>query len=74
MVTIILSIFTVSLIYVIWDAINYTNEIKQNDRYNRESLEESFKKKKEFKSNTKVSKAKVQNKRKPGRPKKQIKK
>lgn len=74
MLTIVVSIFIFSLAYIAWDILKYNKQIKNNERYNRESLKEVYKKEKKSKSSTKVSKAKVQSKRKPGRPKKQTKK
>ena len=59
--------------YTYYEYAVYNNIKKENERNNKNRSKECCKKREVPKGSKKVSKAKVQNKRKPGRPKKKDK-
>ena len=73
MITVILVLLCIIGLYVAYEAVKYGQLKKEHERSNKKCSTESCKKRKVSKSSSKVSKAEAQNKRKPGRPKKQIK-
>jgi predicted Holliday junction resolvase-like endonuclease len=74
MITVILTLLCVIVLYIVYEAVRYSQLKKHHERTNTKNSSKSYKKRKVSKSNSKVSKAEAQNKRKPGRPKKQTKK
>tara|TARA_A100001201_G_scaffold142633_2_gene141387 strand:+ start:546 stop:767 length:222 start_codon:yes stop_codon:yes gene_type:complete len=69
-----LLVITVIALYASYEVMMYNKIKKQNEKDNNEHPKRSYTKKKKPSGSTKVSKTEAQNKRKPGRPKKKIKK
>ena len=69
-----LLVITVIALYASYEVMMYNKIKKQNEKDNNKHSKRSYTKKKRPSGNTKVSKNQTQNKRKPGRPKKKIKK
>ena len=70
----VLIVITVIGLYASYEIMIHNKIRKENERNNNRSFKKSYNKKKKPSGSTKVSKVKTQNKRKPGRSKKQIKK
>lgn len=73
MVTTVLILLCTISVYIIFEAVKHSKLEQEDERISERCSSKSCKKRKVSKSSSKVSKAEAQNKRKPGRPKKQIK-
>ena len=73
MIGTVLILLCIISLYIIFEAVKHS-KLKEHEKISKRCSSKSCKERKVPKSSSKVSKAEAQYKRKPGRPKKQIKK